>query len=179
MVADMTCHSVPTRRKRLRPAERVETESAAYAAPRHLRRAAEPIIPRAATLRRGGSLYILMAVVMMPNEKNLKPLNKRTKKEQRKIQSAGGKASGEVRRQRKTLKENMNLILGLDVSGVRDFNKLTAMGIPVEDIDNSMLLAAALFQKAKTGDVAACKEVREWIGEEADTDAGVQIIDDY
>ena len=150
-----------------------------YAAPRRMRLEAAPIIPRAATLRRGGSLYILMAVVMMPNEKNLKPLNKRTKKEQRKIQSAGGKASGEVRRQRKTLKENMNLILGLDVSVVRDFNKLTAMGIPVEDIDNSMLLAAALFQKAKTGDVAACKEVREWIGEEADTDAGVQIIDDY
>ena len=27
-VAAMTCHGVPTRRKRLRPAERVETESA-------------------------------------------------------------------------------------------------------------------------------------------------------
>lgn len=101
----------------------------------------------------------------MANEKNLKPLSKRTKKEQRKIQSEGGKASGESRRQRKTLKENMNLLLSLDVASTKDFNKLTSMGIPMEDIDNAMLLTAALFQKAKSGDVAAAREVREWLGE--------------
>lgn len=113
-----------------------------------------------------------MAVVIVPNEKNLKPLNERTKREQRKIQSDGGKASGEARRQRKTLRENMNLLLNLEVTGTKDFNKLSEMGIPLEEIDNAMLLTAALFQKAKTGDVAAYREIRDLIGEGAPTENG-------
>lgn len=99
---------------------------------------------------------------MVPNEKNLKRLSP---SEARKNGRKGGKASAQSRRQRKTLKENMNLLLSLDVANTKDFNKLTSMGIPMEDIDNAMLLTAALFQKAKSGDVAAAREVREWLGE--------------
>lgn len=51
---------------------------------------------------------------MMANEKNLIPLNERTKSEQRAIASAGGKASGEARRRRKTLKEELLAILSDD-----------------------------------------------------------------
>jgi len=107
---------------------------------------------------------------MMPNEKNLKPV--RTKSEARERGKNGGKASGAARRQRKTLKDNMNMLLGMDVTGTRDFNKLTAMGIPVEEIDNAMLLTAALFQRAKSGDVAAYKEIRDLIGEGAPNENG-------
>lgn len=47
-----------------------------------------------------------------PNSRaNLKPQNKRTKKEQREIAIKGGKASGESRRQRKTLKEELLALL--------------------------------------------------------------------
>lgn len=47
-----------------------------------------------------------------PNsKKNLKPQNKRTKEEQREIARMGGKASGESRRQRKTLKEELLVLL--------------------------------------------------------------------
>lgn len=99
----------------------------------------------------------------MANEKNLKVLSP---KEARENGKKGGKKSVETRRKRKTLKENMNLLLGMQVSDPEDFNKLAAMGIALEDIDNSMLLTAALFLKAKTGDVAACKEVRSWIEED-------------
>lgn len=42
---------------------------------------------------------------------NLKPQNKRTKEEQREIAIKGGKASGEARRNRKTLKEELLAIL--------------------------------------------------------------------
>lgn len=108
----------------------------------------------------------------MANEKNLTPLNKRTKKEQRRIQSEGGKASGESRRQRKTLKENMNLLLGLGVTSTREFNKLTALGVPVEEIDNAMLLTAALFKKAAAGDVAAYREIRDLVGESGEGENG-------
>jgi hypothetical protein len=51
---------------------------------------------------------------MMANEQNLIPLNERTKSEQRAIASAGGKASGEARRRRKTLKEELLAILSDD-----------------------------------------------------------------
>lgn len=135
----------------------------------------------------GGRLFFLDKVVMqrckwgaaeierwrgVANEKNLTPLNKRTKKEQRRIQSEGGKASGEARRQRKTLRENMNLLLGLGVTNSREFNKLTAPGVPAEDIDNAMLLTAALFKKAAVGDVAAYREIRDLVGESGDSENG-------
>lgn len=47
----------------------------------------------------------------MANEQNLIPLSQRTKEEQREIQSKGGKASGEVRRQRQQLREAIQGIL--------------------------------------------------------------------
>ena len=100
----------------------------------------------------------------MANEKNLKPI--RSKKLARELGAKGGKAKAENERKRKTLKENMNLLLGLEVTTPEDFNKLAALGIPMEDIDNSMLLTAALFLKAKSGDVAACKEIRSWVDED-------------
>ena len=113
----------------------------------------------------------------MANEKNLKPIT--STERARELGTKGGKKFAENQRRRKTLKENMNLLLGLEVTTPKDFNKLAALGIPMEDIDNSMLLTAALFLKAKTGDVAACKEIREWLGEEHNGNEGVQIIDDY
>lgn len=100
----------------------------------------------------------------MANEKNLKPI--RSKKLARELGAKGGKAKAENERRRKTLKENMNLLLGLEVTTPKDFNKLVALGIPMEDIDNSMLLTVALFIKAKSGDVAACKEIRSWVDED-------------
>ena len=45
------------------------------------------------------------------NSKNMRPLNTLSKEEQRKIQSKGGKRSGEVRRARKTMKEELLAIL--------------------------------------------------------------------
>lgn len=106
----------------------------------------------------------------MANEKNLKPV--RTKSEARKRGQAGGKASGEARRQRKSLKESMNLLLGLDVTGTKDLGRLAALGIPLENIDNSMLLTAALFKKAAAGDVAAYKEIRDLVGEGGESENG-------
>lgn len=53
--------------------------------------------------------------------KNLKPITERTKKEQRKIQSQGGKKSGEVRREKRK-RENMlpDLFELLDKAGIID-----------------------------------------------------------
>ena len=51
----------------------------------------------------------------MANEKNLIPINQRTKSEQREYRSKGGKKSGEVRRQKKKMKETMNMLLSLEL----------------------------------------------------------------
>lgn len=106
-----------------------------------------------------------MAVVMVPNEKNLVPNEKRTPKERRRNAQKAGKASGEARRRRKSLKENMNILLELPVAIPDDYNILAEMGIDPKDTDNAMLLTAALFRQAKKGDVAAYKEIRNLIGE--------------
>ena len=102
----------------------------------------------------------------MANEKNLKPMSKRSKSEVRELGKKGGKASGEVRRAQKALREYAELLLSLPVSDQRRFNKLSRMGIPVKDIDNKMLMVAGLFNQAAAGNVIAAKELRNLIGED-------------
>ncbi len=106
----------------------------------------------------------------MANEKNLVPFDKRTESEQRKIASEGGKASGEARRAKKTLREYADFLLSLPVADRRKWNKLSRAGVPPEGCDNKMLVAFALMQQAQGGDVQAVKELRGIIGE-ADNNA--------
>lgn len=117
---------------------------------------------------------------MANNEKNLVPMNRRTKEEQRRIASAGGRASGEARRAKKTMREYADFLLSLPVTDGRKFNKLSRLGIPPEGIDNKMAVIVALVQAAQAGDVSAAKELRSIIGEDNvfNNDEEVQIIDD-
>ncbi len=52
----------------------------------------------------------------MANEKNLIPFNKRTESERRKIAKQGGKKSGEVRREKKTMRETIEMLLSLPIN---------------------------------------------------------------
>lgn len=82
----------------------------------------------------------------MPTAKqiaNLKPLNKRTKNEQRAITQAGGKASGEARRRLRTFRE-------------LDMAKTT------EEERNKMM--EALKQKAMRGNLKAFEIYRDTVG---------------
>lgn len=84
------------------------------------------------------------------NPQNLKPQNMRTKEEQREIARKGGKRSGEVRHQRKTLREELLALL--------------AKG----DTQNKMSLA--LIEEALNGNKAgsvtkAFETIRDTIGE--------------
>lgn len=106
----------------------------------------------------------------MANEKNLIPYSERSENEARENGRKGGIASGESRRRRKLLKDSMNALLELPVSSTKEYNALIKMGIGIEDIDNSQLIVLALFNKAKSGDVAAIKELRNLIGEDSAED---------
>lgn len=108
-------------------------------------------------------------VVIVANEKNLKKLSP---KEAREYGAKGGKASGESRRRRKSLRESMNALLEMPISNQRDFNKAIKLGYLPEDTDNSIMIVIALYERAKTGDVAAIKELRGLIGEDSSKDEG-------
>lgn len=81
----------------------------------------------------------------MANEQNLKPFNEITEKEQREIARKGGIASGEARAKRKTLKEELLLLL--------------SQGETQEKISLSII------QKALEGDLKAFEIIRDTIGE--------------
>lgn len=108
---------------------------------------------------------------MARREDNLIPFNKMSQSKRREIAAMGAKATNEVKRKRKSLKESMNTLLSLDIKNTKDWNKVAAMGIDPGEIDNSQLIILALFNRAKTGDVYAIKELRELIGEEHESNS--------
>ena len=81
----------------------------------------------------------------MANEQNLIPFNELTESQHREIASKGGKASVEAKRKRKTLKEELLLML--------------------EDEEVQKSVAVALIQEAQNGNVKAFGMLRDTIGE--------------
>lgn len=117
----------------------------------------------------------------MPNEENLIPLNRRTKGERRKIATMGGIASGEARRARKTAKQCAEIYLSLPVSDMRKWNKMSRDGVEPDDIDNMMLMVAAMTKAAQSGDVSAFNTLLKVLGEDKpvntdDDETGVIVL---
>jgi hypothetical protein len=79
----------------------------------------------------------------MANEQNLKPVT--SKKEARERGRKGGLASGEARRKRKTLKEELLLMLSKG--------------------ETQQSVTLALIEKAMSGDTKAFEVIRDTIGE--------------
>ena len=79
------------------------------------------------------------------NEENLIPFNERTEEEQRAIARQGGIASGKARRERKTLKEELLLLL--------------------EKGDTQEKISLAMIKEALDGNTKAFEVIRDTIGE--------------
>lgn len=90
----------------------------------------------------------------MANEENLKPFNNRTESEQREIAQKGGIASGQARRQKKTLSELAKMIAE-NPAPTAAKKKLTKMGISDEDANNNACIVAAVYDKAIKGNMQA------------------------
>lgn len=88
----------------------------------------------------------------------------RTGEEQAVIAQRGGKASGEARRAKKTLRECVRLFGELPVEG-KNARAMADLGIPVEEHNRLMQISVSLYQKAMKGDVAAFNAVRDILGE--------------
>ena len=107
----------------------------------------------------------------MPNDKNLVSIGDRTTEEQRRITSAGGRASGVARRRKRSLREAADLYLSMPVANRRKWNAIAKEGVDPEDIDNQMAMIIGLTQAAMGGDAKAAKIIVDLIGE-APTDSG-------
>ena len=101
----------------------------------------------------------------MPNEQNLIPFNKRTESEQREQARKGGKKSGEVRRQKKAMKETMKMLLSLEMPESDGKEKLRELGIDDEDLTIQTQIAIQQVDKAMAGNLDSAKFVRDTSGE--------------
>ena len=98
--------------------------------------------------------------------KNLIPMNKRTKEEQKDIARKGGIASQKKQKQNKTFKEMLRIIGDSQVKDTKLTKQLEELGIPKEDITYSFLVNYAQFQKAiKERDTRSAEYIRDTLGE--------------
>jgi hypothetical protein len=79
------------------------------------------------------------------NPQNLINLSQRTKKEQLAIQKKGAKAAGKKHREKKQLKEELEILLKTD--------------------EGQLKICQALLSRAKRGDVRAFEVIRDTIGQ--------------
>lgn len=102
---------------------------------------------------------------------NLIPLNKRTKDEQRNIQSAGGKASGESRRRTAALRDTMNRLLTMkvEVDGLSDVLRSDGGESTYEEV-----ITMAMIQQAMLGDVKAYKAIMQVVGQTDKSEADLE-----
>lgn len=91
---------------------------------------------------------------MANNAKNLKPQNKRTKSEQRKIAQKGGIASGKKRRELKAFKDLLE-------AGLRQEIK-TESG---KSYTRAEYIALKLIKNAENGNIKAFEVIRDTIGQ--------------
>ena len=102
------------------------------------------------------------------NEQNLIPTTKRTKKEVREMTTKGGKRSGEVRRQRKTQREQLELLMSLPLKNVKAKEQIKNLGIEDNEINNQMAMNVAMFNlilKGGKGAVQAYNSINDLIGD--------------
>lgn len=95
---------------------------------------------------------------------NLVPMPERTKEEQTRIATAGGKASGEARRRKRTMREIAKMVGEMEVTDPKMLEALHEAGFQ-DPITNDDAAFFGLIRKAQSGDPAAMKLLAEMRGE--------------
>jgi hypothetical protein len=94
----------------------------------------------------------------------------KTAEERRELAVRAGKASGEARRKKKKMREQMEMLLSLPIQGKRIKNKMNQLGIEEGEQDNQMALVMVMFAEALKGNVQALNAIRDLIGEKPSED---------
>ncbi len=96
---------------------------------------------------------------------NLRPFHQLPEEEQKAISSKGGRASGESRRKKRTMREQMEILLSLPVKNREMLENIVMVGAEEEEADNLLALSCVLYKKALEGNLTAIDTIRELIGE--------------
>ena len=110
-------------------------------------------------------------------KKDLVPLNKRTKEEQKKIAKKGGIKSGEARRKRKTMRETMEIMLSAKIPVANVPKELEKIGITDEDMTaQTAIIYSQVYKAIKEKDTRAAEFCRDTLGEEEEERENKSII---
>ena len=100
------------------------------------------------------------------NPQNLKSFGTTKDKEKEKeIHAKGGKASGKAKRERKAMREQLEMILKLPIENEKLKSQIEKLGVNTDEIDNQMALTISIFQEAMRGNTRAYEIIRDTIGE--------------
>ena len=94
---------------------------------------------------------------------NLIPIQ--SEEEAREKGRLGGIASGEARRKKKLIKEQLELLLSLPLKDENAKRKLKQLGIDADNLDNQMAMIISIWNKALKGDIQAFNSIRDSVGE--------------
>ena len=93
---------------------------------------------------------------MANNEENLIPLSERTKSEQREIARQGGISSGKARRQKRTMKDTMSILMSMavkegDIPDIEEIKSVAELNKLNMDIETAICIKQAmkLFEQMK------------------------------
>ena len=100
----------------------------------------------------------------MAGTANLIPQSKRTKSEQKRIATLGGKASGLARRKKRTMREIAEMVATMELKDPKMLAALHAAGFQ-DPITNDDAAFFGLIRKAQTGDPSAMKLLAEMRGQ--------------
>lgn len=102
---------------------------------------------------------------MKGNINNLIPNSDRSPEEVRENGRKGGINSGETRRKKKLMKDQIELLLSLPLKDKNAKDRLKKLGIDGDNLDNQMVIIISMWQKALKGDVKAFNTLRDTVGE--------------
>ena len=96
-------------------------------------------------------------------KENLKPFNKLTVEEQRKLASMGGKKSVEVKNQKRLLKDTIEMMLKLQPTPQMVNECAEKFGFNPKDLQD--IITGGLISKAMSGDSRAFEVLRDTVGQ--------------
>ena len=101
------------------------------------------------------------------NEKNLIPLNERTKSEQREIATQGGIASGKARREKKTIQKILADLLDSEIKDSPQFAKLASkMGVESDKSVKDIFTYICVLNSVKSGNLGDLERLSKLLGED-------------
>lgn len=113
------------------------------------------------------------------NDKNLIPLNERTKSEQREIATQGGIASGKARREKKTIQKILADLLDSEIKDSPQFTKLASkMGVESNKSVKDIFTMVCLLNSVKNGNLGDLERLSKLLGEDNAKEHNNGILDE-